>query len=151
MPLFKFSFNVDAPLQAVTDFHSDTSALKKLTPPPMVVQIHHIEPLADGSVSRFTLWFGPLPIRWQAVHSHVSPNGFTDTQVEGPAKKWAHTHTFTSISPTQTRIDEHIEYEHGTGFWGVLTKLLFAKPNLFMMFSYRKWVTRWSLRGKQDV
>lgn len=148
MPLFEFSFTVDAPLQAVADFHSDTSALKKLTPPPMIVQIHEVEPLAEGSISRFTLWFGPLPIRWKAVHSGVSKNGFTDTQVEGPAEKWAHTHTFTPINHTQTEINEHIEYEHGTGFWGIMTRLLFAKPNLFIMFTYRKFITRWNLNNR---
>ncbi|MFK7805524.1 MAG: hypothetical protein AB8G95_28100 [Anaerolineae bacterium] len=145
MPIFNFSFTVDAPLQAVADFHSDTSALKKLTPPPMIVQIHDIEPMAEGSVSRFTLWAGPLPIRWKAVHSNVSINGFTDTQEEGPAKKWAHTHTFTQINDSQTQVNEHIDYEHGTGFWGVMTRLLFAKPNLQVMFTYRKMITRWNL------
>ena len=147
MPLFEFSFTVNAPLKAVADFHSDTAALKTLTPPPMIVQIHEIEPMGEGSVSRFTLWFGPLPIRWKAIHSNVSQNGFTDTQAEGPARKWAHTHTFTPINDRQTQISEHIVYEHGSGFWGFLTRFLFAKPNLFVMFTYRKWITRWSLRG----
>ena len=32
MPVFDYSFTVDAPLEAVRDFHHDTSALKKLTP-----------------------------------------------------------------------------------------------------------------------
>ena len=136
-----------SPCNAVADFHNDTAALKKLTPPPMIVQIHDIEPMGEGSVSRFTLWFGPLPIRWKAVHSNVSQNGFTDTQAEGPAKRWEHTHRFTPINGKQTQIDEHIEYEHGSGFWGVMTRLLFAKPNLFVMFTYRKWVTRYHLRG----
>ncbi|MFT5195605.1 MAG: ligand-binding SRPBCC domain-containing protein [Candidatus Promineifilaceae bacterium] len=146
MPIFNFSFVVNAPLQEVTHFHSDTLALKKLVPPPMIAQIHHVEPLAEGSVSRFTLWFGPLPIRWKAVHSGVSSHGFTDTQVSGPARKWEHTHTFTQISDSQTRIHEHIEYEHGHGFWGIVTRLLFAKPNLFVMFTYRMLSTRWHLR-----
>jgi hypothetical protein len=44
-----------------------------------------MEPLAEGSISDFTLWFGPLPIRWTARHSHIDPlHGFTDTQVRGP-------------------------------------------------------------------
>ena len=146
MPTFNFSFIVDSPLQAVTNFHRDTSALKKLTPPPMIVQIHDVEPMGEGSVSKFTLWFGPLPIRWRAVHSNVSNYGFTDSQEEGPATSWVHKHTFTPVSDSQTRIDEHIEYEHGTGFWGVVTRLLFAKPNLFIMFTYRKFITRWNLR-----
>ena len=147
MPTFNFSFTVDAPVQAVSAFHHHTSALKKLTPPPMIVQLHDIEPMGEGSVSKFTLWLGPLPIRWKAVHSRVSNYGFTDTQAEGPAKSWVHTHTFTPINQSQTRIEEHIEYEHGSGFWGIMTRLLFAKPNLVVMFTYRKFVTRRNLRS----
>ena len=145
MPTFDFSFTVPAPQKAVTEFHYDTSALKTLTPPPMIVQLHDIEPMGEGSVSKFTLWFGPLPIHWTAVHSNVSDSGFTDTQTEGPAKRWAHTHTFTPINDTETKVSEHIEYEHGSGFWGIMTRLLFAKPNLYVMFTYRKLRTRWAL------
>ena len=50
-------------------------------------------PLAEGSVSRFTLWVGPLPLHWTAVHKDVPENGCTDVQSEGPAKKWEHTQT----------------------------------------------------------
>lgn len=146
MPVFDFSFDVRAPLHAVQDFHSDTRALKRLTPPPTIVQLHEVEPLAEGSVSRFTLWVGPLRLRWKAVHYRVSPSGFTDVQAEGPAEKWEHTHTFTYVSERTTRIQEHIEYEHKRGFWGGVTRLLFARPNLYLMFTYRKLMTRWHLR-----
>ena len=63
MPVFDFSFEVNAPLSVVQAFHHGTAALKQLTPPPTIVQIHSVEPLAEGSVSRFTLWVGPLPLR----------------------------------------------------------------------------------------
>ena len=145
MPIFDYSFTVQAPLNDVRDFHRDTSALKRLTPPPTIVQLHDIEPLAEGSVSRFTLWVGPLPLRWKAVHRNVSQFGFTDIQAEGPARKWEHTHTFTPTGPQTTEIHEHIEYEHRQGFWGVVTRVLFAKPNLVLMFTYRKYATRWFL------
>ncbi len=146
MPVFDYSFTVPASLEAVRAFHGDTSALKRLTPPPTIVQLHAIEPLAEGSVSRFTLWVGPLPLRWTAVHRNVSPRGFTDVQTEGPARKWEHTHTFVPVSATVTEIREHIEYEHKRGFWGVVTRLLFSKPNLTLMFAYRRWATRRFLR-----
>ena len=145
MPVFDFSFTVDAPLSAVRDFHRDTSALKRLTPPPTFVRLISIEPLAEGSVSKFVLWVGPLPLRWTAVHRDVSDRGFTDVQAAGPAAAWAHTHTFTPLSDGRTRIDEHIEYEHKSGPWGIVTRLLFSKPNLWLMFSYRRFVTRWFL------
>jgi ligand-binding SRPBCC domain-containing protein len=148
MPVFDFRFTVDAPIQAVREFHSGTGALKTLTPPPTIVQLHEVQPLGEGSVSRFTLWVGPLPLHWTAVHRNVGPQGFTDIQTEGPARKWEHTHRFVEQGPSRTAIHEHIEYEHQRGFWGLVTRLLFARPNLLLMFTYRKFITRWKLRGK---
>lgn len=145
MPTFDYIFTVDAPLQAVSDFHHDTSVLKTLTPPPIFAQVHKFEPLGEGSTAEFTLWFGPLPLRWRAVHSNVSVNGFTDTQVSGPLKSWEHTHRFTAVSPTTTRVHEHIAYSHHPGLKGVLTRLLFAKPGLTFLFTARKFITRWHL------
>lgn len=146
MPTFDFRFTVPAAPSAVREFHRDTSALRRLTPPPVLVQFHNIEPLAEGSTSEFTLWIGPLPIRWTAVHRDVTDAGFTDIQAKGPAKKWEHTHSFVPLSDRETEIHEHIEYEHQRGFWGLVTRLLFARPNLWGMFTYRKWITRWHLR-----
>lgn len=147
MPVFDYRFTVDAPLADVSAFHHDTSALKKLTPPPTVVQLRDIQPLAEGSISKFTLWVGPLPLHWTAEHRGVSENGFTDVQTDGPAKKWEHTHTFAELSESVTEIHEHIEYEHKSGVWGWVTRFLFAKPNLLVMFAYRRWVTRRALCG----
>ena len=142
MPVFEYQFTVDATLEQVRAFHRDTNALRLLTPPPTLVQMHSIEPLANGSTSKFTLWVGPLPLRWTAVHRDVTENGFTDVQTIGPAKKWEHTHRFTSLSKTKTQVNEYIEYEHRSGFWGIVTRVLFAKPNLYFMFTYRKIQTR---------
>ena len=145
MPVFDYAFTVDAPLAAVRDFHHDTSALKRLTPPPTIVQLHSIEPLAEGSVSEFTLWVGPLPLRWKAVHRNVSERGFTDVQASGPAAKWEHTHSFVPLTEGRTEIREHIEYEHKRGFWGLVTRVLFSGASLWFMFGYRRWVTRRAL------
>ncbi|MCP4191305.1 MAG: hypothetical protein GY768_11840 [Planctomycetaceae bacterium] len=146
MPVFDFVFRVDASQAAVREFHSDTSALKKLTPPPVIVQLHEIQPLAEGSVSRFTLWLGPLPIRWTAIHQNVTDDGFTDVQSQGPARKWEHTHSFISKGSNLTEIREHIEYSHKSGLGGLVTRFLFARPNLLLMFTYRKLVTRRALQ-----
>lgn len=146
MPKFDYTFTVDAPLQVVSDFHHDSSVLKTLTPPPMIAQIHHFDPMGEGAVAEFTLWFGPMPVRWKAVHSNVSVNGFTDTQVEGPLKSWQHTHRFTAVTPTKTKIHEHIEYAHDSGWRGLRSRLLFAKPNLYMLFTARKLITRYRVR-----
>ncbi|MBK8985730.1 MAG: hypothetical protein IPM39_06555 [Chloroflexi bacterium] len=145
MPRFDYAFMVNAPLTAVSAFHHNTHVLKTLTPPPIFAQIHHFDPLADGAIAEFTLWFGPLPVRWKAIHSQVSENGFTDTQVSGPLQSWRHTHTFAAVTPTTTRVHEHIEYSHFDGRRGLLSRLLFAKPGLFLLFTARQLITRWHL------
>ena len=146
MPVFDSSFVVDAPLAAVRDFHGDTSALRILSPPGTFVRLHAVEPLAEGSVSRFTLWLGPLPIPWTAVHRGVSDHGFTDVQLEGPAAAWAHTHLFTALSEGRTRVDDHVEFTHRPLPRGLLTRLLFCRPNLLFLFAWRAFATRRAVR-----
>lgn len=143
MQTFDFRFKVAAPVTAVSAFHHDTRILKKLSPPPIFVQIHHFEPLGEGSEAAFTLWFGPLPIRWLAIHSNVSEHGFTDTQKRGPMRAWAHTHRFIALSPAETEVHEHIKYAHLSGWRGLLTRILFNKAGLYGLFTARKLLTRW--------
>ena len=142
MPIFDYRFTVAAPQTTVSTFHHDTRILKLLTPPPMFVQIHSFEPLGEGSVANFTIWAGPIPLRWQAVHTQVSPNGFTDTQASGPMRFWQHTHRFRALAPNLTEVHEHIEYQHHAGLRGLFTRLLFNKPGLWALFTARKWITR---------
>ena len=144
MPTFKYTFTVDAPLADVANFHSDTSALKILSPGPM--QLHRADPMSEGSISEFTLWLGPIPVRWRAVHSKVSEDGFTDTQESGPMDSWAHTHRFEALNETQTRIHEQIKYRHPKGLRGFFTRLLFGRLGLKVLFTYRQWATKRALK-----
>ncbi len=151
MPLYENRFQVRASPEAVSLFHKDTSALTRLTPPPIFVQIHSIEPLAEGSQSEFTLWFGPLPVRWLAVHSMVDPiHGFTDTQARGPMKRWVHTHSWNAVDAYATEMIEHVDYEHFAGLPGFFTRLLFAPPLLGLMFTYRKWIIKRALERPEE-
>lgn len=148
MQLFEYRFQVQASLEAVSFFHHDTRVLKQLTPPPVFAQIHSVEPLAEGSRSEFTLWFGPLPVRWVAVHSAVDREvGFTDTQLRGPMKSWQHRHEWHAVDAQTTMMRERIEYEHQPGIRGLLTRLLFARPLLEIMFAYRAWATRRAVKN----
>jgi ligand-binding SRPBCC domain-containing protein len=146
MPTFDYTFTVDAPLSAVADFHSRTDILKRLTPPPLFVQVHEFGEMRDGMVAKFTMWFGPVPVRWRAEHVDVNDHGFTDIQRQGPLATWRHRHQFSAESSGKTRIHEHIEYTHPGGVRGIFTRLFFGKPGLYALFTYRKLITRWSLR-----
>ena len=146
MPVFDFEFTVDAPFEAVSDFHSDASALKKLTP--TYAQIHSMDPLGEGSVTKFTVWAGPIPVRWTAEHSNISEHGFTDTQTEGPMQRWVHTHRYHPIDDGTTKVTEHIEYEFGTSLKDrAICYLMFNPAALRGLFTYRKFRTRWELRS----
>lgn len=146
MPVFDFKFKVQASLDKVAAFHHDTSALKLLSPTP--VQFHRLEPLAERSQAEFTMWFGPFPIHWTALHTEVDPQrGFTDTQVQGPLKSWRHTHRFSALDSTSTQVHEHIEYQHDSGLRGLFSRLLFSTIGLRILFAYRRWITRRALRS----
>lgn len=139
---FTHAFMVDAPVAAVAAFHRDTGVLRQLTPPPIVARIHEFEPMREGSEARFTLWFGPLPLHWHAIHSNVSTAGFTDTQLSGPLKSWRHHHRFVPVNAAQTRVEDHITYEHDGGLRGLVSRLLFNRVGLLYLFTARKILTR---------
>ncbi len=129
---YRHSFTVKAPLAAVAEFHKDSRALRQLTPPPLIVQFNKVEPLAEGSVADFTMWAGPIPIRWTAVHSQVTEeNGFIDTQNRGPFRTWRHHHQFRALDEHTTEVVDEIEAEYGS----VISRLMWS--NLGMLFAYR--------------
>lgn len=142
MPVFDYRFTVNAPVEAVAAFHFQPGILKKLTPPLMIMQVHKFEPLAEGSTAEFTMWMGPIPVRWKAVHSNVSQTGFTDTQQTGPMKFWQHTHSFTAIDEHTTEVHEHIEFEHFGGLKGIWSRMLFPPAGLAALFTIRKLITQ---------
>ncbi len=149
MPVFDYRFQVEASLEEVIQFHSRTDVLRRLTPPPLVAQVHRFGEMREGMVAEFTLWIGPIPIHWRALHCDVGRHGFTDVQQAGPAASWRHTHRFVPLGENLTELQEHIEYTHKPGWAGLATRLLFPKPGLRLLFAYRKWVTRRTLAGQR--
>jgi ligand-binding SRPBCC domain-containing protein len=145
MPVFQYEFEVTASREAVAGFHNDTRVLRRLTP--AYVQVHRVDPLADGSVSEFTVWLGPFPVRWRAVHRDVGPDGFTDVQADGPLEAWEHIHRFEPGDGGGTRITEHIEYEYRAGRKGIYGRILFGRTALRFLFWYRARQTRRALSG----
>jgi ligand-binding SRPBCC domain-containing protein len=101
-------------------------------PPPMHVRFNQIEPLANGSVADFTMYAGPVSIRWVAVHSDVTEqNGFVDVQEQGPFQSWRHRHHFRAIDEQRTEVIDEIEAEIGN----VLSRFMWL--NLPVLFAYR--------------
>jgi len=149
MPTFKHAFTVAAPRAAVADFHADARVLKRLMPPPLFVRLHEAGRLEEGAVADFTLWFGPIPVRWRALHRDVGDDGFTDIQIRGPLQHWQHTHRFIPLDDHHTRVQDRVTYEHPGGARGWLSRLLFNRASLAFLFAYRQYITRRALHRRQ--
>lgn len=138
----KSSF-INTSLEALQRFHADPRALAKLTPPPIVMRLHRDErsSMTQGEIE-FTLWFGPLPIRWIARHEPgPSPHSFADQQIKGPLAYWRHEHIFTEKSGG-VELTDRIVLEHRPGIVGWMTRLFFDGLPLRMLFAYRHQRTR---------
>lgn len=142
MKTFRSRFRVQASLAEVAAFHRRAAAMAAITPPPVIVRIHKapIE-LDEGAEMDFTLWLGPLPIRWQARIEDADDHGFRDRQVGGPFRHWLHTHRFVPVGENATEVHDTIELELadrwparliGAGLW----------LSLPLLFAYRRWQTR---------
>ena len=145
MSIFEHTFTVGAPRDVVAEFHGDTNVLKRLTPPPLFVTLHRVDRLEEDAVADFTMWFGPIPVRWRAVHHDVDEKGFTDVQIRGPLRNWRHTHRFIALDENSTRVDDRVIFKHHAGLRGWVTRLLFNRVSLKFLFAYRRTITRRAL------
>jgi len=128
---------------ALLAFHEQPKAFNKLTPPPIFVQLHRdARPsITDGEVE-FTLWFGPIPVRWVARHEPgPSTTSFADRQIKGPMAYWRHEHIF-EATECGSVLTDRIMLAHRSGWRGWLTRLAFDGLPLRILFIYRHWRTR---------
>ena len=136
----------DASLDDLLRFHQDPQALAKLTPPPIFAQLLRDErrSITEGEVE-FTLWFGPLPLRWTARHEPgPTPESFADVQVRGPMAYWRHEHIFRE-APGGVELTDRVTLAHKPGIWGIFTRLAFDGLPLRILFAFRHWRTRRAL------
>ena len=133
-------FQVKAPLSRVAAFHQQHTSMSAITPPPMRVEYQRLPADFSGELE-FTLWFGPLPIRWIARIEDVSASGFTDRQVSGPFAKWEHRHSFHSVDDQTTEVVDQISLQlKSHPVWGPVG--LAFMLGLPFLFAYRGWKTR---------
>ena len=146
---YQHRFRVHAPVEAVAAFHADPATMAAITPPPIVVQVHRAPgQIEDGSGMDFTLWMGPLPVRWQAEFDQVDAAGFRDRQLSGPFSRWEHTHRFVPAGPGHTDVLDTLEIElRRHWLWGPLGWAM--ARSLPLLFAYRGWQTRRLLAGAE--
>lgn len=146
---YRHKFLVKAPLAQVADFHRQSASMGDITPPPAVVKVHQAPArLGEGDEMDFTIWLGPLPVRWQARIEDVSPTGFVDRQLQGPFKQWTHRHSFEPVEEQTTAVVDEIEFKLAKdpirGIVGLGMTL-----SLPFLFAYRGWKTRRLLNDRE--
>ena len=147
MPRLEFVLELDAPLEAVWQFHNNIETLFVLTPPHTKARlVGEARPMAVGVVFRLKMrrMGVPLPI-WDAeIVEFTPPYGFVDRQVSGrgPFRAWRHEHRFEAISGDRTRIRDTIVYELPFGVFGRIADRLFLRRDLEQLFAFRHKKTR---------
>ncbi len=148
LKMYRHTFTVAAPLAQVAAFHQNAGSMAAITPPPIIVQMHAAPPqLANGAEMAFTLWLGPLPLRWLArIEKVTEPKtagyaSFVDRQIRGPFACWQHTHTFRAIDAYNTQVIDEVQAELHPQPWRRLVgmALWWGLP---LLFAFRAWKTR---------
>jgi ligand-binding SRPBCC domain-containing protein len=139
---YHHQFRVRASLERVAAFHSRAASMAAITPPPIIIRMHRPPViLADGDKIDFTMWLGPLPVRWQAQIESVSLASFSDRQLQGPFAAWLHQHSFIAIDQHTTEVVDEVTLRLRSHlFWGPVG--LGMKLGLPFLFAYRGWKTK---------
>lgn len=139
---FQRKFQVRAPRDAVVEFHRRSDSLAAITPPVIPMQLELApQRLTSGDQLIFTLWLGPLPVRWRAFISQVSPTGFSDHQWEGPFRYWVHHHTFVPLDANTTEVVDDVRAAlKWHAWWGTIGLALWV--GLPLLFAFRAWKTQ---------
>lgn len=139
---FRRAFEVAAPQAAVAEFHRGAAGFRALRPPLVPMRLHGApERLAAGDEMDFTMWLGPLPVRWVARIEETGPGGFVDRQIRGPFASWLHRHRFEARGAARTLVVDEIEARlRRHPIWGPAGWLLWA--GLPPLFAWRAFRTR---------
>ncbi len=129
---------IDAPVSNVFSWHERQGAVSRLTPPWVsLALVHHSGGIETGTQVHFVLKIFGLPFVWEAEHIAWKKNHmFRDHQVQGPFKKWVHTHGFEKVSDNRTIMVDHVTFVLPFGILGRLFKKL-ALKDLGRIFTYR--------------
>jgi ligand-binding SRPBCC domain-containing protein len=140
MPTFEAIQTFSRPVVEVFDFFRRTANLPLVAPPELHMKIDEGPTLLElGSrlVIKGRRWGLPQRVVSQ-VTEFVSEVRFVDEQVEGPFKKWKHTHGFQSLPDGGTHVSDRIDFDPPGGMLGLVVTASFVEKDLKWIFEYRR-------------
>lgn len=137
---------LEASIQEVCAFHTDTHNLPLITPPSINVNIVKMEP---HSVILDIKKFG-ITTRWEMAIEKNCPHSIVDVMIKGPFASFRHERRFLAESENRTRMEETITFAPPIPF---LQKLFFGfvKKDMDAMFAYRHQMTQAHFRFENET
>jgi ligand-binding SRPBCC domain-containing protein len=128
-------------------FFADARNLEAITPDWLRFRIVEApRTLVRGSLLRYRLRLFGVPIRWRTeIVEWRPPSCFTDVQIDGPYRRWEHTHRLRSVAggtEIHDRVVYRLPYEPLAGLLAPVT----VRPWLAAIFDYRARQTEARLR-----
>lgn len=124
----------------VFSFFADPSNLEAITPPFLHFRVvRSTTPLIEeGTEIEYRLRVRGVPIRWVSrITTWDPPHVFVDEQLEGPYRRWHHTHRFFDEGGA-TRVEDEVLYAvPAPGALGRLVDRLLIRPDLERIFDHR--------------
>jgi ligand-binding SRPBCC domain-containing protein len=138
MPVFEASAVFPRPVAEVFAFFRAPANLVRISPPELHMKLVEGPALVElGSRVVFQGRRWGIPQRMVSeIIALDAPVTFTDTQVEGPFRRWVHTHRFEAVDGG-TRVNDRVEYEPPGGLLGLVAGAGMIERDLKWIFEYR--------------
>jgi ligand-binding SRPBCC domain-containing protein len=127
-----YTCHLDASVEAVCAFHTDTRNLPLITPPSIKVTIVNME---SNSVILDIKKFG-ITTRWEMELEKNCPKSIVDVMTKGPFTSFRHERIFVAEGENRTRMDEAITLSAPVSLFQSLF-FWFVKRDMDAMFAYR--------------
>lgn len=142
--LYTTSQWIPRPIEEVFQFFCDEKNLERITPPLLNFNVvgKSTAEIGKGTLINYNLKIHGLPVRWQTlIQDWDPPRLFSDTQLQGPYKKWYHVHHFCPAAGG-TLMRDRVRYRLPLGYLGRTGGLWLVRQDVEKIFSYRRKVIR---------
>lgn len=138
-----YSCTLNAPIQRVFDFHTDTRNLPLITPPWIGVTIVKMAlPLQKNSTIELDIKRFGLKTRWKMkIATLNSPHTLTDAMISGPFRLFTHERSFHAIGEHETKMVETLLVAPPFGWLGEAF-FSWIQQEMNAMFAFRHHATK---------
>lgn len=145
MPTFESSIDIDAPIEAVYEFHRDTrNAARIASDGQEFLKIIGDFPLDQGDEVELHVKMAPLPGTqvWRVrITELAAPTLVVDELIKGPFAQFRHEHRFAPNGSGGTTLTDHVEWKLPGGFAAKAIEPI-AKSQLEKSFAQRQAATK---------